>query len=308
MKNKRFYWFSYPTAPKTWRNPPKVKRDPTTGAIVFHDPEYGIDFLDIHRLRDVILPDLMHILYDHQYAYSGALLNFPAQPAFRKNTLQTDETPFSVEAKDLIVACTRMPLDDGEEDRRPIDQSLTWIEKRVHNALSEPKPNGLQDDRIEELSHCSPCFPRFFDTISRTEVFLSSHAEKKLADKRYWKLKFHPYKGVIEWYQAPKRRPQPVEIGQRRAAGFLVGIPSIWEGGPRFLGAWGMGGRETFIWGQVLRREQIYGKLVEDCLESEDARLIIAEFDVPEAIPVPLPEFDIPSLRVKVKVDISLPA
>jgi hypothetical protein len=287
---KSFFWFTYPTAHKTLRNPKELR------------------FVDIHRIRDVILPDLMEPLYCAGYRYGGTILNFPyvAPPEVDWNSVKDEsEGDGGLDSSDVVVACTRLPVNDtivdelkGRRTKRAMDQSRTWLECWLHNAVCRPKDiSKLDRPRQAQYRARPPVFPPFFRHLDRGTVELSPEAER-LAPHDFGLLEFAKDKGVLACEAGASKKGV--------AIAFLMTVPQIYDGGPRFLGAWGMGGRETFVWGYILRAYRNWRRNVEDLLEANEARLIMAEFMVPNEIPYPFPRFTI-SPEPKVVADIRLP-
>jgi len=112
--NKRFFFFSYPTAPKTWRNRGRFSR------------------LDTHRVRDgTMVLDLCPTLCAQGYSYGGTVPNPP--PASKVFPRQQSEFEFT--SSDLLVLPTRPPLDDS--GRRGMTKSGTALEGCVHDSLRD---------------------------------------------------------------------------------------------------------------------------------------------------------------------------
>jgi hypothetical protein len=111
-KKGRFFFFGYPTAPKSWRNRGRFSR------------------LDLHRVRDgTMVLDLCPTLYALGYQYGGTILNLPHDAKGSRR----DRSEFRVTRSDMLVLPTRAPLDDS--GRRGISKSGTILEGHVHDAL-----------------------------------------------------------------------------------------------------------------------------------------------------------------------------
>ena len=110
-----YYWFSYPTAPRSMRRTDQRSH------------------LDFHRVRDgVMVLSLAPVLHDAGYRFGGEILNFPSR--LSPEAAHRQSVP-KLGPSDLLVLPTRPPLDDDPDDRRSMKPSNTELESGVFRAM-----------------------------------------------------------------------------------------------------------------------------------------------------------------------------
>jgi hypothetical protein len=259
---KSAYWFSYPTASKSWRKAGDFRS------------------LDMHRVRDgLMMMDLSAPLYSSGYRFGGIFLNVPSEVPARRR----ERTKINLASSDLIVLPTRAPLDDDPEDKRGMGRSGNELERQVHEALR-----------------------RLFKRLDRGQATLSDEATAKLEPKQrdFGSVIFTIFGGgeVKSLTGAGARTPTTAST----TVAFLASCPQIYKGGPRLLNAFGAGGRETLVWGFLLRTHPRCRSLVDNALMSDSDYLAMVSFTVPETIPEPFLHYDHQRLNPLVEVEIKI--
>jgi hypothetical protein len=161
------------------------------------------------------------------YEYAGLLLNYPPRPDQDIGTVLKIQV--AARPGDLILTTTRPPVHPEQEgnEKKRVDLARTDLEDRVIRAWNP-----------------------YFELLIRPEMELGEELQDDLLagyeDRRH-----------IVFYQLEGSRYQ--DLGTRRYTGrpstaaFLLRIRELWQGGPGYLGVFGMDGTTTFVWAYLLR-------------------------------------------------------
>lgn len=210
-----YYWFSYPTAPRSMRRPDQRS------------------VLDLHRMRDgCMILSLSDALHDAGFHYAGEVLNFPAdlhpKPKDRPSVPLLRKT-------DVLVMPTRPPLDDDPDDRRSMRWSGTSLESEVRSSMrkvfSKLDRGGavLSPEAAKLLPSAQKEFSELYFQINGGASIVRAGRTAKSGDK--------------------------VEALPLGTVAYLISIHNAVEAGARLLGAFAMGGVQTLLWGQILRQQ-----------------------------------------------------
>ena len=196
--------------------------------------DYARD-LRIFQLRDAAAAmDVVGALDPQGYRFGDFLLNAPSgDPAIPDEPLHEIDL-LGVNAEDLILTVTRPPLSDIEwGDRKKVHRAWTDLEQSVLDAWSE-----------------------ILEDITRTYVSL---APKR---RNYLREGFESRKAVR--FRSSEGAPylaSNAEDGQcfknllreHRTAAFVLRRDELWQGGPGYVGVFGMDGTTTMAWAHLLR-------------------------------------------------------
>ncbi len=191
--------------------------------------------LRIFQLRDVAAAmDVVGALEEHGYRYGDTLLNAPggAPPAQGEPLYPIDLT--GIGAEDLILTITRPPLSDIEwGDRKKVHRAWTDLEQSVLDSWSEI---------LEDIARSYVSLARKMRNYLR-EGFESRQAV------RFRECEGAPY---LEWNARDGQGFQKLRRENRTAA-FLLHRDELWQGGPGYVGVFGMDGTTTMAWANILR-------------------------------------------------------
>ena len=256
-KQKRFYWFSYQTARKSWR-----QGDQQTCSLTY---------LDTHRLRDGAMAlRLGTSLTSACYEYGGLLLNFPSNANVAK-TLRIAELPAMLSADDVVILPTRPPLDDVEEHKKKAPKRWHY---RSHT--------DLESDVVLAMRPV-------FEVLSRKTVELTDGVSKQLAkcDLGFRRVTFEVNNGVgIESLDQVSKRSAQSDKWRELTVGYFLTVPCAINNA-RLIAAFGIGGAATLRWSDVLPALYPTASKWRSLLLSPRPRFVMASFPVPKTIGYP---------------------
>lgn len=196
----------------------------------YHTPQKGDREHKLHQIRDGdAFLECAALLYDHGFQYGKLLLNYP------DNEEAKIDTAF-LNPGDKIVLTTRPSLGVfAGEGKKEIPRSRTSLEEEIFNHLE-----------------------KYLSLCSRQTIRIGKEIVKKLPDelKAYETLMFQQNKGASLVKHKPKGRHKwiPYQGKGKTTFGFFLNTNEIWPDGPGLLASFGMGGIETLIWNNYLRR------------------------------------------------------
>lgn len=159
------------------------------------------------------------------------LLNTPPTSRTSRELAQVDRE--GVGADDVIVMATRPPIhDEHQGDRKQVRKGYTDLENHIFEVWSF-----------------------FLERCTRSHIWLqeASSAHLEAGFEGMASMSFRQRGGA--WLNQLNARDgngaQPVE-GDRDHACFLLRLDELWEGGPGFVGAFGMNGVSTLAWAHRL--------------------------------------------------------
>lgn len=244
----RFFWFSYHAAPRDTRHLSKLD-----------DPALSPYCFDLHQLRDGAAFAELSRVVSQKYQYACPLLNLPGSllkkaPKNVKLEVAKKEVYSFLRPSDLLVLCTRPPLDDDrmrEEARvkKVIEQSGTWLEGQVFRTLKES----------------------FFDHCDRSQVMVKESLGVKIRE-------FDFGQRIGAW-----NLDIPITESVRETIGFLIATPLSgpdWSDAPYLITAFSMGGLETLVWCRILATR--LRELLEQVVGSHPKkRFVMAKIQIP---------------------------
>ncbi len=138
---------------------------------------------------------------------------------------------------DLLLHTTRPPMDDEVVGgRKKIDRAQTDLEDRIF---------GLWRRYLERCARYEMVLQRWlYDLLP---AGYESHREM-----HFYERTGAPYKSLNDRAGSGNRA---TGCGERRTAAFLLRVDEAWEGGPGYLGAFGLDGVATLVWACRLRRD-----------------------------------------------------
>jgi len=174
------------------------------------------------------------------YTLGPAIFNFPESPIALPGWLCRG---------DLILMTTRPPL-DRDKHKKLIETSGSTLEHAIFVRLHEC------------FTHCS----RSRVTVSdRAASILRKQKKEEWASARF---EVNAGASLVQNNRAPNSAPSQL--------GYLVYVPALWKGGPRFLAIFGIGGTETLLWSYLLSTK--YRKVLSAALAKRETSLVIGRF------------------------------
>lgn len=250
-----FYWVSYPTAAKTWRN----------------NESFGP--VDNHRVRDGV-PALAigSLLIAEGWTYGGTLFNPPSPRPGREEKSQLEAVdrnaplPAAIGSADCLVTTTRLPIDDPiSGSKRFIDQSQTELERNLFRSARKV------------FSHCSR---------SRIDLVFPESDEHEVFQP-FQSLEFFEGTGKIRIRTNNLRKLLP---SSHHTIAYAFHVPSSNEHPFHLLGAFGIGGKETLVWTELLRTD--FREPFVNLMNSRRPSYIVGTFRTSDVIYHPLLNID----------------
>jgi hypothetical protein len=179
--------------------------------------------------------------------FSGVIRNVPDAPP-----------PRVFGPNDILIATTRFPLDDDEnEDGRTVVPGNNELE-RLLGIPRSGAPKGAACLFFRQLNRSCAVLQ------DRLAVFLKPPHENR-DDVRF------SNKRGARCVQYRRGRDIPAET--RRTAAYLVNIPSAWPGGPGLVWSFGVSGETGLVWNKLVCDE--FSRFL------REPYFVMAEFDIP---------------------------
>jgi hypothetical protein len=232
----------------------------------------------IHKIRDgLAIAELISVFYEAHYFFGGTILNIPKAVQDKLAPERIKDETRQIGIGDIVLLPTRPALDDdASEIKRPIRRSESVFEENIFKSMRT-----------------------FFQTCDRSQIILSPHLKPDTNDERVQEFR------VVSFYQTGGGRVQklnalraprsPAET--RLTLGYLVSVPTVPPYGFRLLVAFGLGGTETLWFSHLLRLA--YPQYLHQAIRSEELRMWMVPFLVPDYAPYPFLQADLSYLRPK---------
>ncbi len=163
--------------------------------------------------------------------YAGIIFNYPSDWSALERS-GSEETP-PLGRDDMLILCTRPPLDDREEaDKARVHGSCSALEAKVFACIRRHLPRCARS-RIQVCDEHALAYPE----VARRQYIL-------LQQRHGAPIYRFRARGDTRWLQPPP--------GDRSSVAFLIYEDQLWPGGPALLAAWGMCGVDSLIWTSLL--------------------------------------------------------
>jgi hypothetical protein len=263
-RRKSAVWITYPAARKGRRN--------TTGPISVQD---------IHRIRDAPLAFQLIACLADVAEFSGIIVNL-GQTDRQGAALRPSERR---ECPDVFLQATRPPLtDDSAKTRRAIDRSNNSYEQSVLAAVGSAFSQIDRETAAMSRELCEAVAAHTPTALAYTDVSFSTYQSAVVSELR--------------------GGPKCISPADRFTLGYVLVSPmSLGPHAPTLVAAWTMGGGESLVFGDILRKRFAHRI---SAATSEGARRILAiRFAPARDVPYPFVSYDLDALDVHEVLDLA---